>query len=686
MAIKQRDIKRANVQTILKRSQAVNLCDEIDDNELVKIGRDAVKFSRIDDDSRAEWLAKSEKAMEAALQVVKQKNTPWPNASNVKYPLLTVAALQFNARAYPAIIQGNKVVRPFIVGSDPTGQKKAQGERVADHLNYQLLFDNEDWESDVDRMLLALPIEGCEFKKTYFSKDLGRNVSELIAPKDLIVHNKTKSLETCPRITHRLFFYPYEISERQQSGVWLGNVNLQLTEDDYDQETLQEFYEQHCGLDLDDDGYKEPYIVTVHVKTQQVVRVAPNYYDENVIVRIDGEERKLSEFAQMLANADLDVGREKFKSAKLVRIEKNCYFTKFEFFPAPDKSFYGIGFGQLVGPITDSIDTNINQLIDAGTAANNQGGFIRDGVSISGQRGSLKFTLGEFKRVKLPTMGSISDSIFQMKFAEPSMVLFQLLGFLVQTGKEITGIQDIMVGAPASPNEPAATTLARIDQGLKVFSAIYKRIYRSLRSEYRKLYKLNARYLKPEEYFVVLDSGEASSVTLDDYRHDGTNVMPIADPQFANNLISVVKAQALMALKGDPSINPDEINRLYIESLEIPGGDNLIIPPVQRPKPGPDPIITLEAMKAASKHEETQAKIVKMYSEVMKNLADAESTEQGTQLEQYKAQLEDMIRQWGANEQGSADQNNTGGPVPMEAAPGNQGGVSQAAPIPTGMF
>jgi chaperonin GroES len=304
-------------------------------------------------------------------------------------------------------------------------------------------------------------------------------------------------------MTQRLWYYPYEIDELQRAKTW-RDANLQISEDDSDEEKLQEFYEQHCFLDLDSDGYKEPYIVTVHKKSEEVVRIVAGYYPEDIVVRLNGTEGKFGDLAETMAQSDIDeeTAMQLLMAAEFIRVPRINVFTKFAFFPAPDGSFYDVGFGQLVGPMGDSIDTINNQLIDAGTLSNRQGGFIRDGVSVSGQRGTVSFSIGEFKRITLPSQSSISDAIYQMKFPEPSIVLFNLLGSLVQAAKEITGTSEIMVGQ-AGQNETATGAMSRIDQGLKVFTAIYKRVYRSLKLEYKKLYELNGRFLKPEEYFKI---------------------------------------------------------------------------------------------------------------------------------------------------------------------------------------
>lgn len=414
------------IERLLELSGIPNIAGVLEEAVVDKIGRDVVRLAKLDDDSRRDWLVSSRDAMDLALQVVEEKTTPWPGAANVKYPLITVAALQFHARAYPAIVQGNNVVKAQVTGLDDDGLKARAGQRVASHMNYQLLEENQDWEPDMDRMLLALAIEGSEFKKSYFNKELGYNVSEWIRPEDFIVHDSTKSLATCPRVTHRLRYYPHEIDNFQRAGVW-RDTNLSISTDDYEEEKLQEFYEQHTYLDLDDDGYKEPYIVTVHKESEKVVRIVAGFFLDDVIVEVGGTQGTLGSLLFEAGRSEVPV-EEILSRVKLIKVPKIEMFTHYEFIPNPSGSFYGVGFGRIVGPLSNSVDTTINQMLDAGTLANRQGGFVSDGVSIEGQRGAVQFQVGEFKRVKIPSSKNIGDAIFQLRFPEPSVVLFQLLG------------------------------------------------------------------------------------------------------------------------------------------------------------------------------------------------------------------------------------------------------------------
>ena len=355
--------------------------------------------------------------------------------------------------------------------------------------------------------------------------------------------------------------------------------------------------------------------------------------------------------------------------AVVARVPRMSMFTKFGLIPSPDGSFYDIGFGQLIGPLSDSVDTVLNQLLDAGTLANTQGGFALDGVQVGSGRGDIKVKRGEFQRIKVPTGRSISEALYQLRFPEPSIVLFNLLGTLIQAAKDVTSVQDIMSGASAQGKGEAATTsMIRIEQGMKVFNAIYKRCYRSLKAEFKILYRLNSIFLEPEQYFRVLDSQQAEKIALTDYQGDGTDVQPVADPQLATNLMAMAKNQAMMSVMGHQLVDDEEILRRFFQGLDIPAPEKCIIPPERRQAP-PDPEITLKTNIAASEHAKRVAEIINLGADTIKKIAQAEAEEQGTQMDLYMKQFQ--LIQGMLNGQGKS--------LSLEAAPGNAGDTGFSA-------
>ncbi|MAH48697.1 hypothetical protein CMI37_22920 [Candidatus Pacearchaeota archaeon] len=601
-----------------------NIAADLDKEKLSTIGALCSTELDIDEQSRNEWREQNEKGMKLAKQIMESKTFPWANAANVKYPLITTASIQFAARAYPEIVQGPNVVKATIVGKDPDGSKKERAGRVSAHMSYQLSEEMEEWDSDMDRLLHVLPIVGCEFKKTYFESVLQRNVSEMCLPLDVIVHMKVKSMTTARRVSHRIWKYKNDIYENQAADIWL-DVDLKIPDtDDGDSDAPQEFFEQHRYLDLDDDGYHEPYIVTFHHKTKQVVRI--------------------------LARYDLE-GVELTRKGKLVKIIPIQYFTKFTFLPDPEGGFYDLGFGALLGPINESVNTVLNQLLDAGTLATAGGGFIGRGIRIKG--GKIEVKLGRWQMVE--TMGDdLRKNMVPYPINEPSQVLFLLLGTLIDAGKDISSVKDVLTGEKPGENVSVETVLALVEQGMKVFTGIYKRVFRSLKQEFQKLFKLNSIYLNEEHYFTVLDDEKVAGRA--DYNLKDLNILPIADPNMSLDVLRLARVRALMAVRGSsPALNDDEIMAFYLESIKV-DKDRFFLEPEQRPQQQPDPVMIdlmqrldmakdmheLEKQKIFAEIEQSIAQGRKIHADAILSIAKAEAEGLGPQLEQYKMFIEKL--------------------------------------------
>ena len=559
---------------------ATNVAELLSENDLNSIGHKVVAGYDDDRASRAEWEDRNEAAMELALQVTEEKSDPWPGAANVKYPLLTTAALQFSSRAYPALISSSNIVKGRVVGFDTTGEKMQRAIRIGKHMSYQLIEQMEDWEEEMDKLCLTLPILGCIFKKTYYCPTKGVNVSEVIYPKDLVINYFSPTIEKSQRITHVLQMTENDIYERKASGLYLEEVELtkediEVSEEDHNRglDTPQQHdstlpynvLEQHCLIDLDGDGYKEPYIVTVHEDTAQVLRIIPRYTVESIVGGDDGS---------------------------IIRINPIQYFTKFGFIPSPDGSIYDLGFGTLLGPMNDTINTLINQLLDAGTMSNLQSGFISKGIRISG--GNHRFEPNEWKSVNT-TGDDLRKGIFPLPTREPSNVLYTLLNTMVSSGERLSSVTEMMTGEIPGQNTKATVAMAAIEQGMKVFSAIYKRIYRSLKKEFRKLYELNKEHIGLDEYFTILDVGQerAAQISRIDYTLDDTDVIPYADPTVATEQQRLARIEALGQLLQLGTINPQEYTRRYIEATEQPAPELLM----KMPPPKPESKMVLEQAK-----------------------------------------------------------------------------------------
>lgn len=626
--------------------KSVNIAELLSDKDLERLGHETVRLYDMDRNSREEWEQRKEQQFKLALQVAEKKSFPWQGASNIKFPLITIASLQYHARAYPALISGTDVVRCRVIGDDKDGQKEKRAQRVERHMSYQLLESEANWEEEQDKVLLTQPIIGCAFKKTYYDANIGEPVSENILARDLVVSYYTKSIETASRITHVLYRTKNDIYERVANGLYLDwpetklvqpvPTKLKIAEDkthglnqpNADPAAPIELLEMHCFLDLDGDGYEEPYIITVRKDNKRIYRIVARYFESGIV---------------------------RGKGGKILRIKAEQYFTKFPFIPSPDGGFYDLGFGDLLGPLNDSINTLINQLVDAGTMANTAGGFISRGIKIRG--GNLNFAPLEWKHVE-STGDDLRKGIVPLPVREPSQVLFTLLSLLIDYGERIGGAVDVLAGKNPGQNTPAETTRNMTEQGLKIFNGIFKRTYRALKEEFRKLYRLNQLYLHDD-----VKLGGQLLVARQDYEGDPKDVVPSADP----NVVSTgQRLQRAMMVKESamttPGYNKYEVERNFLEALEVsdidvilpdPKGPNAV-PPMPNPKMLEVQIkekklqldaqqqkidMQLQSAKLMQEAELIKGKVEELHAKAAKALAEAGSKEAGHQVALINAEI-----------------------------------------------
>ena len=605
---------KLKLETIIGNTK--NLAEDLDDDTLISIGNDVVEGYETDKASREPWEKDLKTWTELALQISGNKTYPWPNAANIKYPLLATAAMQFAARAYPTLVPSDgKIVKCRITGFDHDGEKTKRAERISKHMSYQVLEEMEDWEEDMDKLLICLPIAGTCFKKTYWNPNKQRNCSILVLPKTLVVNYFCRRLEEAERITEVLTQTKRKVKELQNQGLYLDvklsdpsvgtedptksiNEAFQNTTSE-DNTTPYIVLEQHTYLDLDQDGYSEPYIVTVELDSHKVLRIIPRFNGDSVIVD---------------------------EKSKVISIEATQYYTKYSFIPNPDGGFYDLGFGRLLGPLNNSANTIINQLVDAGSLSNLQSGFIGKGLRI--KMGETKFVPGEWKAVNA-TGDDIKKQIFALPVREPSDVLFKLLDLLLKSGKELASVAEIFVGKMPGQNTPATTTMATIEQGMKVFTSVYKRVYRSLASEFKKIYKLNREYMNNEEYIAVLDE----PVQQEDYKGPENDIYPGADPTAVSSQEKQAKIQAVMQLLQLGTIDPMAVTMLYLEAHEIPNPEKLM----KQPQPQPDP--KMEAIKAKAQVDQQKAQIDMQVAQHKMQLEQA-TKEQELQMKAAQVQQE----------------------------------------------
>lgn len=607
-----------------------NILDDLSKEQKEKIASECK--SAFDDDlrSRGEWESNIDDWIALAKQTKQDKTYPWPGASNVKYPLVATAAMQFAARSYPSLVPSNgKVVNSVVIGKDTTGEKYEKAQRVSTYMSYQIMHEMRGWEEDMDKMLMMLPIVGTMFKKTWYDKVEDKIKSKLILPKYLVVNYWTTNLDESERISEVIHMSPRLLKERQNMGVYaeedLGDpvAENHLMPDDADTNSKSIPYtiiEQHTFLDLDDDGYAEPYIVTFDYSSGKLLRISRRYLLDDVVLKDDEKT--------------------------IARIKPIQMYTKFGFIPNPDGSFYDIGFGVLLGPINESVNTLINQLVDSGHLHNLQSGFI--GKALRVKMGDQSLRPGEWRPVNA-TADDLRKQIVPLPTKEPSSVLFQLMGTLITSGKELASVAEIFTGKMPGQNTPATTTMATVEQGMKVFTAVYKRIFRALSQEFEKIFDLNKLYTDPNKYITVLDM----EIGPDDFDKASCDVSPGADPNAASQQEKLMKAQGLMEMLqiAGPMLNPIKVISRVMEAQEQPNWQELFSDEVQQsgqvPPPPPDPkMMAIQAKMQADQQKaamDIQAKQAKMELEgrnaEQKMMMEAQAHAQKMQQQEESAMI-----------------------------------------------
>lgn len=648
-----------SIDTIVTSS---NLVEKLGEEDLTTIGNAVYDAWEIDKLSREPWDKKTEMSMNLALQVMDKKSFPWEGASNIKFPLITIAALQFHARAYPALLPSPDIVKCRVIGQDPDGQKEARAQRVASHMSFQMLEEDEAWEENMDRVLITQPIIGCAFKKTWFDPNVGYNQSVNILARDLYIPYYAQSLEKASRITEVMYYSENDLYEKLNSGIFSewgegspqdsGSSVLEAAKDKAqgvtkptnDPAKPYELLEQHTFLDLDGDGYKEPYIITVRKDNKRVLRIVARF-DSTMVVK---------------------------NGKKVVRINADHYYTKYGFIPSPDGGIYDLGFGVLLGPLNESINTALNQLIDAGTLANTAGGFLGRGVKF--KSGDNSFKPFEWKRVD-STGDDLRKGVFPLPVREPSMVLFQLLSLLIDYGERIGMATDPMTGVNLGQNTPAETSRNMITQGEKIFSAIFKRTHRALKQEFRKWYRLNRYYMEDKVEFYNVGAETGGLALKADYIPNEKDIVPVSDPNMVSDESKIQQANGVLAMaQSVGGFNMYETVKRVLQTMKVadiekvypdPKGPNAI-------PAGPSEKVLIESMKQEGKkldvmlkvkleaqrlmteYELTQAKIKELEASAVLHIADAQASGKGQEIAAIQSAIgiakQQQEQQWKAIE------------------------------------
>ena len=542
-----------------------NLAEVLSDSILGEISSDLRGRYEEDLESSSEWREAYTKGLDLLGIKYQERTEPFQGASGVTHPLLSESVTQFQAQAYKEMLPSGGPVRTHVLGSE-TPQKQEQSNRVKEFMNYQITEVMEEFDPDTDQMLFYLPLSGSTFKKVYFDTTKNRAVSKFVPSEDLIIPYSATDLNTSPRVTHVLRMDENEVRKMQVAGIFKDvDISAYDTEDNTVKDKIDEIgginktesddvyniLEIHADLDIEGfedlgqdgqpTGIKLPYVITIDNGSGEILSITRNY-DQN-----DPMKRKRQ------------------------------YFVHYKFLPG--LGFYGFGLIHMIGGLGRAATSILRQLIDAGTLAKLPSGFKARGIRIRNDDEPL--SPGEFRDIDAPG-GSIRDSIIPLPFKEPSGTLAQLLGSLIDGGRRFVSIADQQI-SNMSQDMPVGTTVALLERGMKVMSAIHKRLHYAQKTEFRLLARIFSENLPPVYPYEVF--GAPAEVKAQDF--DGrVDILPVSDPNIFSMAQRVTLAQTQLQLaQSNPQLHNLQMayRRMY-QALEVQNIEEILPPPPQ-PQP-----------------------------------------------------------------------------------------------------
>jgi len=554
-----------------------NLTDAVEDGFLSKLGSEMQANYTDYKNSRKDWEQTYIKGLDLLGFKYNIKTEPFQGASGATHPVLAEAVTQFQAQAYKELLPADGPVRTQVIGrSDP--QREQQSQRVKDFMNYEIMYDLKEYEAEFDQMLFHLPLAGSTFKKVYYDSLLQRAVSKFVQADDLVVPYSATSLDDTEAIIHVVKMSENELRKQQVSGFY-RDVELTkpaITSDKVEekqkalagttkvgrQEDVYTLLECHVNLDIEGfedvgpdgepTGIKLPYVVTLEESSRVVLSIRRNF-------------------------APNDPTRKKVQ-----------YFVHFKFLPG--LGFYGFGLIHMIGGLSRTATVALRQLLDAGTLSNLPAGFKLRGVRVRDDAAPIQ--PGEFRDVDAPG-GSLKDAFQFLPYKEPSQTLLQLMGIVVAAGQRFASIADMQVG---DGNQQAAvgTTVALLERGSRVMSAIHKRLYAALKREFDLLAKVFATYLPPVYPYDVVGGQREIKVQDFDERID---ILPVADPNIFSQTqrITMAQTELQLAMSNPQMHNLYQSYRKMYEALGVKDIDR-ILPPPPPPQPTDPAVENIKAM------------------------------------------------------------------------------------------
>lgn len=540
-----------------------NLAEELSPQERIAIADELIEYYEIDEQVREEHFNRLTDGLRLmGLTDEPASDVPWKGAATVQHPLIAEAVTQFQARAIEEFFPPQGPVKPYIVG-EATEEKVAQGERLADYMNYQLTEADEEYFWSTDQMLFYLPLSGSAFKKVYIDPITGMTTSRFVTAEDFIVPYHARTLANAPRYCHKYEMPENDVFRAQAAGSFIEDARLEPTpqilvdkntsfsrydlEDVADDRSPQQHYDDTIYTILE-------YHIDYHMPWDEDQDIAPPY-----IVTVESESREV-----------LAVRRNWKHDDELMK--KRIWFTHYKYLPG--LGFYGFGLLHIIGSLAKAVSGGIRALLDSAAVANLQGGFKSKEAKIAGE---IRFTPGEWVDVDM-TADELSNAFFNLPAKEPSTALATLVQMLADEGRRFATTTENMVGE-ASNTGPVGTTLALIEQGSKVFSGIHKRMHISARQEFKMMSQLNFEFMDVDEYPYEVQ-GEERSILKQDF--DGrVDIIPVSDPNIWSATQRIAQSQAVLELVlADPELYPKKqrkiIHRRMLEALRIPDVDQVL--------------------------------------------------------------------------------------------------------------
>ena len=551
-----------------------NLAEYIDDDKLTKFATDLVDSFEGDKESRKDWEDTYIKGLDMLGFKYENRTQPFEGASGVVHPLLAESVTQFQAQAYKELLPPSGPVRTQIIG-EASPMVEQQAERVKEYMNYYILNVMEEYDPEMDQLLFYLPLSGSAFKKVYYDQILKRCVAKFVSSEDCVINYAATDLEHAERITHIVKMSANELRKLQVSGFYRDvpitsgsvstNGDVEEKIDELDGATSAGDDDEHVILEMhldadvpefeDTSGIKLPYIVTIDQYSSKILSIRRNYEPNDP------------------------------------NFKKKQYFVHYKFLPG--LGFYGFGLIHMLGGLSRTATSVLRQLIDAGTLANLPAGFKARGMRIRDHDEPLQ--PGEFRDVDV-TGQSIKESLLPLPYKEPSQVLFALLGFAVDAGKSFAAIADMKMGEGNEQN-PVGTTLALLERGTKVMSAIQKRLHFSQRKEFKLLANSIKMFTPPSYPYQII--GGNRMIKQADF-DDRVDIIPVSDPNIFSMSQRVMLAQQQLQLaQSNPAMhNIREAYRRMYQAMGVDNIDAILKPDQNQPAPMSPAVENAMAMKS----------------------------------------------------------------------------------------